>query len=110
MGQVERLLEIAKSDVGVKESPPNSNRCKFNTWYYGKEVSGSAYPWCMAAVQYWFNQAGLSSLIMRTASCTALMNWAKQRKQFVTSGYRPGDVALYQFDSDPESEHTGIIV
>ena len=40
------LLRIAAAQVGVKESPANSNNVKYNTWYYGKAVSGSAYPWC----------------------------------------------------------------
>ena len=49
-----RLVEIAKSQIGVKESPANSNNVKYNTWYYGKSVSGSAYPWCCVFVEWCF--------------------------------------------------------
>lgn len=49
-----RLVEIAKSQIGVKESPANSNNVKYNTWYYGKAVSGSAYPWCCGFVEWCF--------------------------------------------------------
>lgn len=38
------VLQVAISQIGIKEFPANSNRVKYNTWYYGKEVSGSAYP------------------------------------------------------------------
>ena len=49
-----RLVEIAKSQIGVKESPSGSNNVKYNTWYYGKAVSGSAYPWCCVFVEWCF--------------------------------------------------------
>ncbi len=49
-----RLVEIARSQVGVKESPANSNNVKYNTWYYGKVVAGSSYAWCGAFVSWCF--------------------------------------------------------
>ncbi len=49
-----RLLEIAQSQVGVKESPAGSNNVKYNTWYYGHAVSGDAYPWCCVFVEWCF--------------------------------------------------------
>lgn len=48
------LIEIAASQIGTKESPANSNNVKYNTWYYGKAVSGSAYPWCAVFVCWCF--------------------------------------------------------
>ena len=48
------VVATALAEVGVKESPKNSNRVKYNTWFYGKEVKGSAYPWCMAFVEWCF--------------------------------------------------------
>jgi len=49
-----RLIQIAAGQVGVKESPANSNNVKYNTWFYGKAVSGSAYPWCAVFVCWCF--------------------------------------------------------
>jgi peptidoglycan hydrolase-like protein with peptidoglycan-binding domain len=48
------IVAKAKSQVGTKESPAGSNKVKYNTWYYGKEVKGSAYPWCMVFVSWVF--------------------------------------------------------
>lgn len=48
------IVAKAESQVGTKEVPAGSNKVKYNTWYYGKEVSGSAYPWCMAFVSWVF--------------------------------------------------------
>ena len=104
----EKVLAIARGELGVKESPANSNRVKYNTWYYGREVSGAAYPWCMAFVQWVFAQAGVK-LPIKTASCGALMNAAKKAGQWVTKDYRPGDVVIYDFPGGAATDHTGII-
>ena len=37
---VERLLSTARKELGTKEQPADSNRVKYNTAYYGREVSG----------------------------------------------------------------------
>ena len=48
------IVATALAEVGVKESPSGSNKVKYNTWFYGKAVHGSAYPWCMTFVQWCF--------------------------------------------------------
>ena len=104
MGKLQdNLLRIAAEQLGVTEWPQNSNKVLYNTWYYGRQVSGSAYPWCMAFVQWCFNQNG-TPLPYKTASCSALLNWYKQNqpKQVVTTPQK-GDVVIYTFS------HTGII-
>ena len=41
----ERIVSAAQAEIGVKESPANSNRVKYNTAYYGRAVlSGTAIP------------------------------------------------------------------
>lgn len=104
----EKVLEIAVRELGTKESPANSNRVKYNTWYYGREVSGSAYPWCMAFVQWCFHQAGVP-LPVKTASCGALMNAAKKAGQWMVKDFRPGDVVIYNFPGGGPTDHCGIV-
>lgn len=48
------VINTAISQLGTKESPSGSNKVKYNTWYYGKAVKGSAYPWCMTFVEWDF--------------------------------------------------------
>lgn len=48
------VVKTALAEVGVKESPRNSNNVKYNTWYYGHSVKGNAYPWCMVFVEWCF--------------------------------------------------------
>ena len=103
MKPVEKLLDIARGELGTAESPANSNRVKYNTWYYGREVSGAAYPWCMAFVQWVFDQAG-EKLPYKTASCSGLLNWYKAKcPGQVEKKPRPGDIVIYKFG------HTGVV-
>ena len=111
MTEIDRLISTAESQIGVAEDPRGSNRVPYNTAYYGREVSGSAYPWCMVFVWWCFREAGLSRLFYdggKTASCTALMRWAKQEGRWVAGDYRRGDVLLFRFDNDDYMDHCGI--
>lgn len=103
----EKVLAIARAELGVTESPKGSNKVKYNTWYYGREVSGDSYPWCMAFVQWVMAQAGMS-LPVRTASCGTLMTHAKRSGQWVTGDYQPGDVVIYDLPGGAATDHTGI--
>ena len=101
------VLQWAESQLGVIEWPAGSNKVKYNDWYYGKV--GYTGAWCMAFVQWIFTRAGLP-LPVHTASCTALANYAKAHKQWVTAGYRPGDILLMHWGKDKAiTEHVGIV-
>ena len=108
MATVNDLLDIARKQIGVKESPPKSNNVRYNTWYYGREVNGKAYPWCAVYVAWVFDQAGVK-LPIRTASCGALMRSAQSAGQWVTGDYRPGDVVIYDFPGGAKTDHCGIV-
>ena len=105
----ETILEIARSQLGIKENPPNSNRVKFKTAYYGLEVSGSAYPWGWAVVWWVFREAGASELFYggkKTASCSTLLGFHKA--QAVRENYLPGDIIFFNFDGKRNTQHVGI--
>ena len=100
-------LRIAVGELGVKEQPVN--RVKYNAWYYGKDVSGSGYPWCMAFVQWCFAQTG-EPLPLKPASCGALLRWYrdKQPERIVTEP-QAGDVAIFDFPGGADTDHCGIV-
>ena len=109
MGTVNELLGIARKQIGVSEAPPDSNNVRYNTWYYGREVMGRAYPWCMVFCQWVFDQAGVK-LPQRTASCGDLMNAAKAAGCWVVRDFRPGDVVIYDFSGRQKTtQHCGIV-
>ena len=109
MGTVNELLGIARKQLNVRECPPDSNNVRYNTWYWGREVSGNGYPWCVAFVQWCFDQAGVT-LPARTASCGTLMNAARQFGAWVTGDFQPGDVVIYDFSGKKRTtQHCGIV-
>lgn len=103
MGTVDKLLKIANVELGVKEAPSGSNKVKYAEWY-----GMNGYAWCVMFVMWVFNQAGVS-LPVKTASCTVLMNYAKKAGMWVTSGYQPGDVVIYDWGGDRSPDHCGIV-
>lgn len=110
MGTLKTLLDIAIKEVGTYESPPNSNKVKYNTWYYKREVSGPDYPWCMVFCQWVFNQAGVA-VPQRTASCSELLYAAKRHNVYVNKYHlQPGDLILYSFGRTLNpADHCGIL-
>ena len=117
MATAEQVLAAARAELGVKESPAGSNNVKYNTAYYGQEVwdgkAGGKYPWCMVFLWWCFRRAGAAELFFdgkMTASCGSLMSYARSRGQWVTSGYLPGDIVLYDFPGGGAADHCGIVV
>ena len=103
MATVRELLDIARGELGYKETPANSNRTKYGAWY---GLDGQ--PWCVMFVEWVFAQASVK-LPIETASCTILMNAAKSAGNWVTSNYQTGDVVIYDWGGDKRPDHCGIV-
>jgi len=106
-----KLLNIATLEIGTKENPPNSNKVKYNTWIYGKEVQGAAYPWCGAFVSWVYDQAGMTikggGLTKGFVGCPyAVKNVSKWGK--IVTKPEEGDVVFFDWEGDGKFDHTGI--
>ena len=116
MPTVKQVLDLARSQIGTTEYPPNSNNVKYNTAYYGHDVHDGApskndkYPWCAVFVWWVFNQFN-PCLVKKTASCENMAQWFKDNGQWVEPGnQRVGDVAFYKFNTNSRwTNHTGIV-
>ena len=113
MAKASEVMKIAKSYVGTKESPPYSNNVIFNTHYYGHEVSGGNYSWCVVFVWDIFRMAGASELFYdgkKTAWCDAVRDWAKTSNLVVnkTDG-KHGDLVLFDWNNNYSADHIGFI-
>lgn len=96
-----QILDIARAEIGVKESPTGSNRQK-----YGEAYGWNGVAWCAQFVWWCFHQANADALLpIKTASCWYLLDSAKKAGLWVTSDFQPGDVLIYKFGSN---RHTGI--
>lgn len=102
------MVKKALAEVGITEYPPDSNNVKYNTWYYGREVSGASYPWCCAFISWLFKSD--RDLLMRTASCQELLTWFEHNGSVVKKP-EVGDIVFYKFAGNSRrTNHVGIVV
>lgn len=102
MATAAHLLDIARAELGTKESPAGSNKVKYSSWY------GLTGPWCVMFVMWCCHYADVELPIL-TASCSALRASAQSAGMWVTSEYQPGDIVIYDWGKDGVPDHCGIV-
>ncbi len=110
MARASDLLALARAEIGVKESPAGSNRVKYNTAYYGREISGLEYSWCAVFLWWLFQQAGAPELYYggkKTAYVPALLALAKKQGETADTP-QPGDLVCFDFNDNRTADHIGI--
>lgn len=111
MVTAKEVLDLARSQIGVKEDPAGSNNVKYNTDYYGRVINDSAYAWCAVFIWWLFQQVGAPGLYYgggKTASCTILSGYHRSLGQTVKE-YKPGDIIFFDFSGERKiTEHVGI--
>lgn len=105
-----KVIEIAKKELGVTESPPGSNRVKY--WEdYDPAYQGQ--PWCVAFLWWCFARAGERMAFFgggKTASCGTLLRWHKEQGLTVpVSEVQVGDIVLLNFHGGKDPEHCGLV-
>ena len=125
MATANDVLKVAISQIGICEKPKNSNNVKYNTWFYGHPVSGSAYAWCATLVDWCFEQAKSGNLFPHNANAayaqdevvskcggTWVMkkNTSKATRKAYLAKARPGDIVDFDFgEMDAYRRHIGIV-
>lgn len=108
MSPAERILAFAALEVGYKETPPNTNRTKFGTWF---GLDGVA--WCGIFCSWVYDKAGANlgriGFTKGFAGCQTAVAHFKQTKQ-VTTAPRPGDLVFFDWNWDGRYDHVGIFV
>ena len=106
MTTAEQVLQVARGELGYTEAPAGSNKTKYGAWF---GLNGQ--PWCMMFIQWVFASEGAAALLpARTASCGAFMRAAQAAGRWVTGGYQPGDVVIYDFPgNNVKTDHCGIV-
>ena len=108
MTSLDKLIAWFRSQVGTQEHKEND--VPYNTHYYGREVSGPDYPWCMAFIWDGFRQCGLAKLFIdggKSAYCPHVVHWAREHDRWVTEDYRAGDILFYDWNNDGQADHVG---
>lgn len=106
------VVEIAKSQVGVKEKPYNN--VKYNTWFYGREVrdpnsKSTAHAWCVVFISWCADRAGVpTTVVPKTAGVWYIMGFYRERGLYHArkDGYipSPGDVIIFG-----NADHAGLV-
>lgn len=108
-------FEYAVTQIGTKEIPLKSNNIRYNTWYYGKRVAGSEYPWCAVFCAYCFNETHNSKLLTgldNAASVYYWAMWAKQKGIFKSAKTKPkqGWLVCFSWSKDKSTyDHIGFV-
>lgn len=108
MSSAVKVLEVARAEIGYKESPAGSNKTKF-----GKEYGMDGQPWCAMFVWWVFKHAGCSELFYggkKSAYCPTIADYYIAKKQTVSkSKGQAGDIVLFDWNHNNSSDHIGII-
>jgi hypothetical protein len=103
------VLKIARSYIGVKESPSNSNRQIFGEWYGWNGV-----PWCAIFVSFCLYKAKMSlAEIPPTntkgfAYCPYGVDYFKKQGK-LDKNPKVRDIVFFDWQKDGVSDHVGIV-
>lgn len=108
-----KVIDIAKGFVGVKESPPGTNKVLFNDWFYGNKTYTQYAAWCGTFVSYCFYHAGfplgIIDFLKGFAGCQYAVEHVAKWGRIVTVP-KSGDVVFFDWNGDGHFDHTGIFI
>jgi hypothetical protein len=103
-----KVIQIAKSEIGVSENPPNSNLQKYGAWFGWNGVA-----WCAQFVSWCYATAGVPlgniGFPKGFAGCQSAYSHFLKTKEITTSPAE-GDIVLFDWNGDHRYDHTGLFV
>lgn len=104
-------IKKARSYIGTKDN--GNNKVKFNTEFYGREVSGDSYPWCVVFIWYVFKKLGASNLFCggkKVASCGVVISEMAAQKHSYKETPKKGDLVIFDFSGNHTAHtHIGVV-
>jgi hypothetical protein len=116
-----KYMETLLGGYGPAQGLRNNDN-KFNTWYYGRRVSGDDYAWCAASECYVENHFDILTInggkvayvpnMVGVAKRAGAKTWHKPKSvpKQGTSWAKPGNKLCFDFNKTGEAEHTGTFV
>ena len=114
------VLKVARSQIGVKESPAGSNKQK-----YGKEFGLNGVAWCAEFCWWCFKHAGCGNLFPHNANAAYAQdqvvskcggkwimkkNTSRSTRQWYLGQAQPGDIVCFDFGKmNAYRQHIGIV-
>lgn len=104
---VDKLLFIARGEIGVKEFPASSNNTKYGKWYGWNGV-----PWCGIFVSYCYYRSGSPLPPIQSslgfAYCPFAVKYYKREHRYYQTP-EPGDMMFFDWGKDGVVDHVGIV-
>ena len=104
----QKVIEVARKEVGYKETPPNSNKTKYGEWFGFNGVA-----WCGIFVSWVFATAsaplGNIGFLKGFAGCQTAVAFFR-KNNLVTLSPIQGDIVFFDWNNDSRHDHTGIFV
>jgi len=101
-----KALARAETQIGVRESPMNSNRVPFSEWY------GVIGPWCAMFVTWCYVESGSTAFVRSRdyAYVPTIVADARAGRNnlTVTNDPQPGDLVCYDWNHDGVADHVGL--
>jgi hypothetical protein len=120
MGQAERLLEVAKGEIGYLEKKSNARlddktanagSGNFTKFWDALKPSFQGQPWCAAYCVWCARQVGVSADVLPSIySCSQFIDWFRARGQWLVRSMvaKPGDLVFFS-DSRGAPAHVGLV-
>lgn len=101
----QKVLDVARAELGTVESPAGSNRTK-----YGRAYGMDGNAWCAMFTWWCFQQSGLGALVPKTAYTPALADHFRKAGRW-SSVPQVGDLVLFDFPGDGVNRisHVGLV-
>jgi hypothetical protein len=104
---INKVIELCVASIGYTEDANNDTT-------FGKWFGLNNQPWCAMAASKMYFDAGIISSVANTrkgyASCDAWLKYLTKNNQLVPLGQaRRGDLVFFQFDTDAQPDHVGIV-
>jgi hypothetical protein len=103
-----KVIQIAKGELGVSETPPNSNKQKYGEWFGWNGVAWCAQfvSWCYASAGYALGNIGYTKGF---AGCQSAYSHFLSTKE-ITTNPQEGDIVLFDWNGDRRFDHVGLFV
>lgn len=108
MSNGSKVIEIATKEIGYTETPQNSNKTKFGSWFGcdGLAWCGMFVSWCYSQAGYQLENIGFSK---GYAGCQTAVEHFKTTGQVTTTPVE-GDIVFFDWNGDGRYDHTGLYV
>jgi hypothetical protein len=103
-----KIIEVAKNEIGISESPANSNKTCYGKWF---GLDGVA--WCGIFVSWVYFKAGQQlpriGFLKGFAGCQTAVAYFRSNNKIVKEPIE-GDIVFFDWNADGRHDHTGIFV